>query len=244
MRITHMVDIRTFHQHYLFFHHLTGDGMSYCRIGFMTVYPFQLDSFSIDIVVTSCKPEFIRRCRRILDFHLTESHNSRNRLNRLVLLVLQLGYQRIAIRKLCRPFIRSFYVKNRLNPARFVRFNFFYHRRQDTIHQRILVRVELVGIQRIIHFIILGRFLIQITNIGIDSQRTVRISRIQIGSSHQVAEVNFRHRIQSYRTEDARQTEHILRFQKGAVRAAIYFGSHHVLAFLQIRGDIKISGIA
>ena len=41
-----------------------------------------------------------------------------------------------------------------------------------------------------------------------------------------------------------RQTEHILCFQERTVRTAIDFGSHHVLTLLQIRGDIKISGIA
>ena len=53
MRITHMVDIGTFHQHHLFFHHIARDGMSDRRIRFMTVHAFQLDGLTIYIIVTS-----------------------------------------------------------------------------------------------------------------------------------------------------------------------------------------------
>ena len=77
MRITHMVDIGTFHQHHLFFHHIARDGMSDRRIRFMTVHAFQLDSLTIYIIVTSRQPEFIFFSRCILDLDLTEPDDRR-----------------------------------------------------------------------------------------------------------------------------------------------------------------------
>ena len=110
MRITHMVDIGTLHQHHLFFHHIARDGMPDRRIRLMAVDTFQLDSLTIYIIVTSGQPEFIFFCRCIFDFHFTETDNSRNCFHRFAFGIFQLRHQRIAIRELCRPFVRSLYI--------------------------------------------------------------------------------------------------------------------------------------
>ena len=244
VRVTNMIDVSTLHQHNFFFHHLTGNGMSHSRVGFMTVHPFQFNGLSVHIIIASGKPELIfwRRC--IFDFHFPKTYDSRNRFNSPVLFIFQFSNKRIAIRKLRRPLVRSLHLKNSLNLTNLIRNDLLYNRRWNAVYQRIFIRIQFIGIQRIIYFIILGCLFIQVTDISVDSQRTIRISSVQIGNSHQVTEMNLGNRVQSYRTEDTRQTEHILCLQKWTIRATIYFGCYDIFAFLKIRGNIEISGIA
>ena len=124
-----MIDVGTLHQHNLFFHHLTGNGVPYSRIGFVAVHSFQFDRLSVHIIITSGKSEFIFGGRSILNLHFAETDNGGNHFNGSVLLILQFGYQRVAIRKFSRPLIRSLYLKNSLNTTGFIRSDFVDHRR-------------------------------------------------------------------------------------------------------------------
>ena len=245
MRITHMVDIGTFHQHHLFFHHIARDGMSDRRIRFMTVHAFQLDSLTIYIIVTSRQPEFIFFSRCILDLDLTEPDDRRGCLHHFPFSILQLSNQRIAIWELCRPFPGSFYIQDSF---RGLYLSGIYHihrcRNKHIFHFDVFIRIQLIGIQRIFQFISLRNLFIQVAYIGRDCQRTIRISHIQIRNRHQIAHIHFRNRIQSDRPEDTRQAEHILRFQKRTVGTAIYFSGHHIRPFTEVRSDVEISRIA
>ena len=239
-----MVDVGTLHQHDLILHYFAGDGVSQSRVAFVAVHTFQFHGLAVHVVITSGQSELVLRCGRVLDFHFTETHDGGNRLDNASFFVFQLAHQGIAVRQFGRPFIRVLHLHHHFRSLLFTGFDHGYRSRGcDSRHRRVLIRIQLVGIQRINHRITFGGFLSKVADIRMDSQLSVGISFIQIGSCHQIAYMQPGYGCQGYGAVDARQTEHILRFQERTVRAAVNFGSHSVGPFHQVAGYIETGGV-
>ena len=101
--VAHVVDIGTLHQEYLLLHLLATHRMTRIDIVLMTVHTLQFDRLAVQIIVATCQSKLILVGRRILDFHLTETHDGGEGLHGLALRILQLAHQSIAIRSLGTP---------------------------------------------------------------------------------------------------------------------------------------------
>ena len=103
-----MVDVCAFHHHHLFFHLLMRDGMSACRIGFMSVDSLQFDRLPVDQEIAACQSKLIILGSYVLDFYRPETYLGGYCLDGLPLVVLQCSHQDIDVGLLCRPFFDVF----------------------------------------------------------------------------------------------------------------------------------------
>ena len=143
-----MVDIGTFHHHDFVFHHFAGDGVTYTRIGFMTVYTFQFYRFTIYIIVTSGQSEFIFRCGSVFDFHFAETDMGRNSFEGTSFFIFQFSHQCIKVRFLSRPFVGLLYFQYCFGSYFLTGFHHCYRSCDTGIgHFGIVVGIQLVGIQ-------------------------------------------------------------------------------------------------
>ena len=105
VRGTHVVNIRTFHQHYLTFHLLTRDNLTRQRVGIVAVYTLEFHWFTINIIISSSQTELVLTCRCILNLNSTETSLETNGLNNLLTLH-QLTNNNIDVRLFCCPCCR------------------------------------------------------------------------------------------------------------------------------------------
>ena len=246
VRVAHVVDVAALHQHHFFRHLAAGDGLSGLGTDLLPVHAFQLHRSAVDVVVASCQPELVLRGGRVLDFHLAEAEGRGEGLHHLALLVLQLAHQGVAVGSLRRPLGGLGHVEGG-------------HRRgggalqglldgrcsADPFHQGVLVGIEAVGVQLVGQSVPLGGFLAEVTDVGLHTDRAVGVGGVQVGEHTQVAHLYRRGGGQGDGAEDARQPEHVLRFEEGAVGVAVHLGGHHVLTLrVQVGGDVERGGVA
>ena len=246
VRVAHMVDVATLHQHDFLFHLLHRDSVACSRIDFLTVDTFQLHRLAVHVVVASGQSELVFAGRRILDFDLAEAQSGRERLYDTAFLILQLAHQYITIGRLGRPLARTGYGYLRLRTEIATLLHFVQLKcAAYAFHQLIVIRIKLVGVERIGQCISFYRLLAQVTEVGLNTKGAVLIVGIQVGEDAKVAHLHLRRRCQRNGTEDTRQAKHVLRFEEGAVRVTIDLDSHHVVTLLvQIRRDVERSRIA
>ena len=105
VRGTHVVDIRTLHQHNLTFHLLTRDNLTRQWVGIVAVNTLEFHWFTIDIVISSSQTELVLTCRCILNLNRTETSLETYRFNYLLTLH-QLTNENIDIWLFCCPCCR------------------------------------------------------------------------------------------------------------------------------------------
>ena len=78
---THVVNVRTLHQHNLTFHLLTRDNLTRQWVGIVSVYTLEFHWLTIDIVISSSQTELVLTCRSVLDFNRAETSLETYRFN-------------------------------------------------------------------------------------------------------------------------------------------------------------------
>ena len=110
VRGTHVVDIRTLHQHNLTFHLLTRDNLTRQWVGIVAVNTLEFHWFSIDIIISSSQTELVLTCRSILNLNRTETSLETYRFNNFLTLH-QLTNDNIDVRLFCCPCCRIIHGK-------------------------------------------------------------------------------------------------------------------------------------
>ena len=105
VRGTHVVNVRTLHQHNLTFHLLTRDNLTRQRVGIVAVYTLELNWLAVDIVISSSQAKLVLTCRSILNLNRTETSLETYRFNNLLTLH-QLTNDNIDVRLFCCPCCR------------------------------------------------------------------------------------------------------------------------------------------
>ena len=243
--VTHVVDVGSLHHHHLFEHVLTRQCMSRLGSCFVAVHALQLHGLAVDVIVSTSQFELIVLSLSILDFHLAEAGVGRYGLHHLALLVLQLGHQGIAVRRLSTPLLGHLHRQRAGGALRESGLDIDGLRGKERIlHLLVIIGVEGVGIETVGQCIALGIFLTQVADIGLDVKYTILVVVHQVGDNHQVANLHLGGRVECHGAEDTRQTEHILRFEERGIRTAIDLGSHHIGTRLEEAGNIEAGRIA
>ena len=148
VRVAHVVDVATLHQHDFLFHLLHRYSVACSQIDFLTVDTFQLHRLAVHVVVASGQSELVFAGRRILDFDLAEAQSGRERLYDTAFLILQLAHQYITIGSFGRPLARTEYGYLRLRTELATLLHFVQLKcAAYAFHQLIVIRIKFVGIQ-------------------------------------------------------------------------------------------------
>ena len=97
--------------------------------------------------------------------------------------------------------------------------------------------VKLLFVERIGYPGSLHGFLSKILHNGTDVE-----DRRRRGYGHQVGYLQTGLAVEGHRTEDSRQTEHVLTFEEAAVALTVNLTGHHILPADKIRGDVERGG--
>ena len=227
VRRAHVVDVRPFHHHHLFKHLLSRNGVASFGIRLVAVHTLEFHGFSIDVEIASSQSELVVFSFRVTNFHRSEADLRRNGLCGATFVVFQLGHEHVEIRLFGAP---------RLDGRRT---QVDARRRRDDL--TIFVGIKVVFVEAIDDFVVL-RELVVILHQRIDNQP--RPTTGPVGPDAQVLEANFRRGIDADAAENARQAEHILRFEERAVGVAIDLDRNRVFAHFRIIRDVETGGVA
>ena len=92
-----VVDVGLLHEHNLMFHLFTRNHLTSQRICVVTINAFELQSLTIDVVISACQAEFVLLSRSIFDFNCAETCLETDGLHHLFALH-QFTHQHINIR--------------------------------------------------------------------------------------------------------------------------------------------------
>ena len=98
-----MVDVCPLHEHHLFGHLLSRNGMTSRRISLMPVYTLQLHGLSVDEEIASCISKLVLLCRHLLNPNCPHAEISARAVEYASTLVEQLGNEDIPMWLLSTP---------------------------------------------------------------------------------------------------------------------------------------------
>ena len=145
--------------------------------------------------------------RRILDFHLSETHEGRESLHGSALGILQFAHQRVAVRCLGTPQLHLvFGIENsfKVDFTLGIQLAIQLSRCGDAAEQGVLVRIKAVGIERILDGIALDGLLREVLQLRRDMQFGVGVGIIQVWNRLYIANLHLGFGGERHGAEDAR----------------------------------------
>ena len=139
----HVVDVSALHHHNLFLHLLARDGMSALGVRLMSVHALQLQRLTVHVEVAACQSELVGLSLCVQNLHRAESYLRRHGFSGAALVVFQLSHEHIDLRLLARPRLHGDAGQQVFG-------------RRGACHEFVLVAVEAVLIEAVLHFVFLG----------------------------------------------------------------------------------------
>ena len=143
VRRAHVVDVGTLHHHHLFLHLLARDGMSALGVRLVAVHALQLQRLAVHVEVAACQSELVGLSLCVQNLHRAETYLCRHGFRRAALVVLQFSHQHIDLRLLGCPRLHGDAGQQVFG-------------RRGACHEFVLVAVEAVLIEAVLHFVFLG----------------------------------------------------------------------------------------
>ena len=218
VRVAHVVDVGTLHQHNLLVLHLASDGMANGGMALVTVNTLQLHGLAVDVVVAASQTELVLVGRSVLDLNLAETNDGGNGLQHTALLVQQLTYESVAVGSLGGPLVGRNHVQGCLYGS--LASELVQGEGSavcDNVCSLVVVVVQLVSIQGVAHLQVLDVLLGGVEQVGADVQHTVLVVLVQVGLNHEVTNANSGTALDGHGAEDTGQTEHVLSLQERTV---------------------------
>ena len=246
----HVVDVALLHEHYLVLHLPAGDGVARRGVVLVAVHALELHGLVVDVEIASGQPELVLVGRCLANLHLAYAEVGAHALNDLALAVLQRGHEHVAVGRLGAPgaCVGNEYLGVGVGVL------------QGGHGGLRLVAVKLHGehlvVQRVLGVLLcqgdghevvelLGGFLLQrAADFGSNVHDGAALGHE--GRAHgQVAHLELRACREVDRAVDARQAEHVLRLEEGAVAVAVDLDGHHVVVVgVEIGGDVEACRVA
>ena len=237
-----VIDVAAFHEHDFAFHLFPRDSVSRRRIRFVTVHTLQLDRLTVDVEVATGQSKFVVTGFRVAYLDRAYAEIRRGAIHQTAFPVLQFGHENVAIGRFCTPELGFPDVDKRLRQRRLSAED-RRHFDRDAAHRvgRCVAiqhyRIDTIG-QR--HASLDDACEVTQASVNADNGS---LSKLR-GADCQVAYLHLWHGGEVGAAENARQSEHILRFEEGAVAVSVNLHGHRVLAFPKVGSDVKACRVA
>ena len=176
-----MINVTSLHYHDFLFHLFVSNSITCSRMNFLTVYTFKFYCLTVYIIISADQTKFVFRSRSILNFNLAESESGRESFHNTSFLIFHFTYKSISVRSFSRPFLRIIKLDCCCR-SKAITFKYLFERNssRNTFYKSILIRIKLIGINRIRNRVTFYILLSKISDVGFYSNCTINIVSIKV----------------------------------------------------------------